>query len=364
MELSAVGERVFAAEALLKRRIRKGRMEYLVKWKGWSQKYSTWEPEENILDARLLAAFEEREREMELYGPKKRGPKPKTFLLKAQAKAKAKTYEFRSDSARGIRVPYPGRSPQELGSTSRAREGLRQIPLPPQSSSTMATTNTSRVETIQENRVGAEEDQSEAALKKRGPKPRKELYKDLPETADVACKRKSVEQGDRVMADYLKVRKLEEAANPGTAKFSPGHSVIQLARRREPELPSAVSSPRAEAGMKLGAPETYPPRLTKHRADFLDPKGQSGLDLGAPKILHSSANQGSLYRDGIGTQAGRPSLIARIPVSRILGDPEEEAWSPSLNNLEKVVVTDVTSNFLTVTIKESSTDQGFFKEKR
>ncbi|XP_053151443.1 chromobox protein homolog 8 [Hemicordylus capensis] len=364
MELSAVGERVFAAEALLKRRIRKGRMEYLVKWKGWSQKYSTWEPEENILDARLLAAFEEREREMELYGPKKRGPKPKTFLLKAQAKAKAKTYEFRSDSARGIRVPYPGRSPQELGSTSRAREGLRQIPLPPQSSSTTVTTNTSRVETIQENRVGLEEDRSEGAFKKRGPKPRKELYKDLPETADVASKRKSVEAGEKVVVDYLKARKLEEAANPGVAKFSPGHSVIQLARRREPELPNAVSTPRAEAGMKLGAPETYPPRLTKHRADFLDPKGQSGLDLGAPKILHSSANQGGLYRDGIGTQAGRPSLIARIPVSRILGDPEEETWSPSLNNLEKVVVTDVTSNFLTVTIKESSTDQGFFKEKR
>ncbi|KAL8163423.1 UNVERIFIED_CONTAM: Chromobox protein 8 [Gekko kuhli] len=364
MELSAVGERVFAAEALLKRRIRKGRMEYLVKWKGWSQKYSTWEPEENILDARLLAAFEEREREMELYGPKKRGPKPKTFLLKAQAKAKAKTYEFRSDSARGIRMPYPGRSPQDLGSTSRAREGLRQIPLPPQSSSTTVTTNTSRVETIQESRVGVEEDRSEGALKKRGPKPRKELYKDLPEPADVASKRKSVEPGDKVVADYLKARKLEEAANPGMAKFSSGHSVIQLARRREPELPSTVSGPRAEVGMKLGASETYPPRLTKHRADFLDPKGQSGLDLSAPKILHSSANQGSLYRDGLGTQAGRPSLIARIPVSRILGDPEEEAWSPSLNNLEKVVVTDVTSNFLTVTIKESSTDQGFFKEKR
>ncbi|KAG7232958.1 hypothetical protein INR49_007916, partial [Caranx melampygus] len=44
--------------------------------------YSTWEPEENILDSRLFAAFEQRERERELYGPKKRGPKPKTFLLK------------------------------------------------------------------------------------------------------------------------------------------------------------------------------------------------------------------------------------------------------------------------------------------
>uniref|UniRef100_A0A8D0H4R9 Chromobox 8 n=1 Tax=Sphenodon punctatus TaxID=8508 RepID=A0A8D0H4R9_SPHPU len=364
MELSAVGERVFAAEALLKRRIRKGRMEYLVKWKGWSQKYSTWEPEENILDARLLAAFEEREREMELYGPKKRGPKPKTFLLKAQAKAKAKTYEFRSDSTRGIRVPYPGRSPQDIGSTSRAREGLRQITLPPQGSSPMTSSAPLRAaEPIRDNRIEREDDRGEGgSQKKRGPKVRKEL----PEVLDVAAaKRKLGEPGDKLVADYLKARKLEEATNPGAAKFTSGHSVIQLARRQDPELSSALSNPRGEAGLKLGTSKTYPPRLTKHRADFLDVKGPSGLDhLGAPKILHSSANQGSLYRDGLGTQSGRPSLIARIPVSRILGDPEEEAWSPSLNNLEKVVVTDVTSNFLTVTIKESSTDQGFFKEKR
>uniref|UniRef100_A0A8C4SDF6 Chromobox homolog 6a n=1 Tax=Erpetoichthys calabaricus TaxID=27687 RepID=A0A8C4SDF6_ERPCA len=87
MELSAVGERVFAAESIMKRRVRKGRIEYLVKWKGWAVKYSTWEPEENILDGRLISAFEQKERERELYGPKKRGPKPKTFLLKARAQA-------------------------------------------------------------------------------------------------------------------------------------------------------------------------------------------------------------------------------------------------------------------------------------
>uniref|UniRef100_A0A8C4SD90 Chromobox homolog 6a n=1 Tax=Erpetoichthys calabaricus TaxID=27687 RepID=A0A8C4SD90_ERPCA len=55
MELSAVGERVFAAESIMKRRVRKGRIEYLVKWKGWAVKYSTWEPEENILDGRLIS---------------------------------------------------------------------------------------------------------------------------------------------------------------------------------------------------------------------------------------------------------------------------------------------------------------------
>ncbi|KAK1146742.1 hypothetical protein AOXY_G35645 [Acipenser oxyrinchus oxyrinchus] len=60
MELSAVGERVFAAESIIKRRVRKGRIEYMVKWKGWAIKYSTWEPEENILDGRLIAAFEQK----------------------------------------------------------------------------------------------------------------------------------------------------------------------------------------------------------------------------------------------------------------------------------------------------------------
>ncbi|RWS14775.1 nucleolin-like protein [Dinothrombium tinctorium] len=63
MELSSVGERVFAAECIIKKRIRKGKTEYLVKWKGWSTKYNTWEPEENILDVRLLQAFEQTQKD-------------------------------------------------------------------------------------------------------------------------------------------------------------------------------------------------------------------------------------------------------------------------------------------------------------
>ena len=47
--------------------------EYLVKWKGWSPKYSTWEPEENILDARLIQIFNQK---LENSGIK-RGAKPK-----------------------------------------------------------------------------------------------------------------------------------------------------------------------------------------------------------------------------------------------------------------------------------------------
>lgn len=80
MELPAAGEHVFAVESIEKKRNRKGRMEYLVKWRGWSPKYNTWEPEENILDPRLLDAFQNRERYEQLMGYRKRGPKPKHLM--------------------------------------------------------------------------------------------------------------------------------------------------------------------------------------------------------------------------------------------------------------------------------------------
>ncbi|XP_068108211.1 chromobox protein homolog 7 [Hyperolius riggenbachi] len=81
MELSAIGEQVFAVENIRKKRMRKGRKEYLVKWKGWPPKYSTWEPEEHILDPRLVVAYEEKEEKDRAAGCRKRGPKPKRLLF-------------------------------------------------------------------------------------------------------------------------------------------------------------------------------------------------------------------------------------------------------------------------------------------
>lgn len=63
MELSSVGDRVYAAECILKQRSKKGKTEYLVKWKDYSPRHNTWEPEENILDERLIQAFEQAQNE-------------------------------------------------------------------------------------------------------------------------------------------------------------------------------------------------------------------------------------------------------------------------------------------------------------
>ncbi|XP_064179874.1 chromobox protein homolog 7 [Anguilla rostrata] len=81
MELSAIGEQVFAVESIIKKRVRKGNVEYLLKWKGWPPKYSTWEPEEHILDPRLVLAYEEKEQKDRAISYRKRGPKPKRLLL-------------------------------------------------------------------------------------------------------------------------------------------------------------------------------------------------------------------------------------------------------------------------------------------
>ena len=70
-------DQVFAAEAITKKRLRKGRTEYLVKWKGWSPKYNTWEPEENILDPRLIQQYERKLVLQAMAGGSRPGRKPK-----------------------------------------------------------------------------------------------------------------------------------------------------------------------------------------------------------------------------------------------------------------------------------------------
>ncbi|XP_072260059.1 chromobox protein homolog 8 isoform X2 [Pyxicephalus adspersus] len=333
-------------------------MEYLVKWKGWSQKYSTWEPEENILDARLVSAFEDREREREMYGPKKRGPKPKTFLLKAQAKANAKTYEFRKDSARGVRFPFPGHPSQQM--PSRSREGLRSTPNSSQESN--------ETNEIFKERLGRPEFGGERYtlnIKKKKHHHSKGLHREESQTLRMSAPNHSSQ------VEYMTgSSRVHEA---GLLKYKPTHSVIQLARRQHAELGSTSQTDLCFMPKEVGDTHTRHDQRSSyeghtHKSNFRsDSKSSNSQETIVPKHRHNSGyhhQMSDFYKDALVTHGGKPSLIARIPVARILGEPEDETWRPSADNLEKVIVTDVTSNFLTVTIKESNTDEGFFKDKR
>lgn len=50
---------MYICEKILKKRVKKGNVEYLIKWKNYPLKESTWEPVHNILDPELLTSFED-----------------------------------------------------------------------------------------------------------------------------------------------------------------------------------------------------------------------------------------------------------------------------------------------------------------
>jgi Chromo (CHRromatin Organisation MOdifier) domain len=49
---------VFEAEAIIDETHENDKRKFLVKWKGYEQENNTWEPEENILDERLIEMWE------------------------------------------------------------------------------------------------------------------------------------------------------------------------------------------------------------------------------------------------------------------------------------------------------------------
>ncbi|XP_068193107.1 chromobox protein homolog 8a [Antennarius striatus] len=345
MELSAVGESVFAAESIIKRRIRRGRWEYLVKWKGWSQKYSTWEPEENILDARLFAAFEERERERELFGPKKRGPKPETFLLKAKAKANEKTYDFRGEAPRGIQVSYPIPEPVI---TPRAREGLRAVVptiFPPSAINRGESVHVHSLEPERRPRptppAALTLQESTRLPKKRGRKPKLRLHYD------------KIDGGGAAEPYAKRSKLLEEPGSQGVNKMrlhhhgeTSDHSLVQLTKRFQEETtisPKSHSEQRrmGESGLAYSCAFSSDARTSAQRTRCV-------MSVSQPKFS---------------TEYLRPQMDEFRPGPAAIQD-SSLSWTPCFTNVDTVTVTDVTTNFLTVTVRESSTDKGFFRGKR
>lgn len=60
-ERPKLAEGFYEIESVRKKRSRKGKVQYLIKWRGWPEAANTWEPFENLLSCSdVIDAFEER----------------------------------------------------------------------------------------------------------------------------------------------------------------------------------------------------------------------------------------------------------------------------------------------------------------
>lgn len=276
------------------------------------------------------------------------------MLLFFQAKAKEKSYDFRGDAFRGIQVSYPVPEPVL---TPRAREGLRTVVptiFPPSAINRGESVHIRSLEPERRYKPTVQH-----PPKKRGRKPKQNLRYD-DEDDDDDDEEDDDDDGGTSAEPYAK--RSRAAEEPESRRLNPhrgtpDHGLIQLTRRFREETtitPKPYSDQRRVGGAGLTyscviSPDVRSRDEGAHRTGRV---GASDPQLRQPR--HSDdlqAHRRECLPGAFGLAAGAEADL-------------EPSWTPRFSNLDAVTVTDVTVNLLTVTVKESSSDQGFFRQKR
>ncbi|KFM78333.1 Chromobox protein-like protein, partial [Stegodyphus mimosarum] len=461
MDMSSVDGRVFYAECIQKKRIRKGRVEYFVKWHGWSQKYNTWEPEENILDPLLFEAFEARQGKDK--GPAKRGPKPKKKRIRSSSDV---SLEARSNAADGstkladdsMRVgddappsvspsvtPFPSSpSPKQLETSAPSSDGASK-PAPEgvdskdcardfklgeekeQQKSRHAGAEGERAslkrkaddavddetganDSSPTQQLIAEETTNSSASNKTSANPvcestkRDELTQGhLPSASNIATAK-----GPKVMAKSPKwlstttttekehnqanhykalnghVKKMPHSKTDSTSANKKANSAVSTGSNtsRSPQTGKNSALSRINQSPKLSANNNFPNKRTMTNCSdtsCVDPNGvtekaespanhsdqENNNELGKPDVQlngHLPPNrvaQATLLQPK-NNNCSR-SLFA--PSCVVNADPPPEIWQKQNPVVDDILITDVTANLVTVTVRECWTSRGFFRDR-
>lgn len=318
MELSAIGERVFAAEALLQRKKFKGKIKYLVKWKGWSSEHNTWEPEENILDQRLLDAFE-------------RKMKQNTSTPNSSKKTPSKTVKPSSQS--------------QPSASSKSDDGEDADPA--NDPKVLSATNQSSESSVDSSKKDVES--SQKTLKR---KPSDTVLSNIGLVSTKSLKESS--QSDAPSSSTAEIANNDKTEKDSVVtKTSSTPSSHRSTMNKELKSLTGSSTPSTTQGNK------------KFPVDGSTSVDQNGRNCPiADPVRPPSPTMNAKQVNGQSTM----SMTATTPSTPLhqramrKSSPPPELWRKQARVAEQILITDVTSNNMTITVRECRTHQGFFKE--
>lgn len=387
MELSAVGERVFAAERILKKRVRKSRVEYFIKWKGWSPKFNTWEPEENILDIRLLEQFEvdhKKKKRLKIKANKDKHSSTSHTNTDSHTLSRSTSAEVnnttsanntvsinmddidsddnKSDvfndnsSEKSCSLPVPNTSADEL----KKKDSLKR-------KSTQESTQTSKSSKLSETKLNDKKtspSSTTTSSSTSSPSLSSSVNNSLQSTSLGTSVSSAKLNRSEVRPTVTPTRKVAEvqtlASTKSAAKETRNQSnatTDQLkSGHKSSENNSTVS--KASIATQVKNKDKHSHHHNKHHssAKHIQKTGLKASETPAPALI---AATNTLNANNTNTQLGLAANHKTISRS----SPPPEFWKKQNKVVDQIMITDVTANQMTITVRECKTFQGFFRER-
>ncbi|KAK7058684.1 Chromobox protein 8 [Halocaridina rubra] len=341
MELSLVGDRVYAAECIQKKRVRRGRVEYLVKWKGWSNKHNTWEPVENILDGRLLEAFEESQRESG--GGAKRGPKPKHRVRETRESTRLSLQALERDAERSA---SSNSSRLELDTGTEEEDYDDQTDTEASSMTITAPTATSPVTVSSSNSTSP----SQPSSKRKTESPREGKLGPLTVKASPESPPPKLPRlGSPKSPSHAREDLHKSPKTPQSTTISPLSPSMQSPKHHKGSSPNLLTPSATPDGVMGKTISDLAESPTSYHLQHIN--GDAEEQKGDVKDAVKEDHEVGVYEEEEDEEEEEEVLIS----------PDPSYWYNRNPLADEIFITDVTANLITVTIRECKTRQGFFK---